>query len=44
MSGYGQFIGSCHSKLKDGVYNSEVCHPRCVYKLYGEVNSVKTQL
>ena len=21
--------------------NSEVCHPRCVFKLYGEVNSVK---
>ena len=20
---------------------SEVCHPRCVFKLYGEVNSVK---
>jgi len=23
------------------VHNSEVCHPRCVFKLYGEVNSVK---
>jgi len=24
---------------------SEVCHPRCAFKLYGEVNSVKkTQL
>ena len=21
--------------------NSEVCHPRCVFELYGEVNSVK---
>jgi hypothetical protein len=21
--------------------NSDVCHPRCVFKLYGEVNSVK---
>ena len=21
--------------------NSEVCHPRCAFKLYGEVNSVK---
>jgi hypothetical protein len=21
--------------------SSEVCHPRCVFKLYGEVNSVK---
>ena len=21
--------------------DSEVCHPRCVFKLYGEVNSVK---
>jgi len=21
--------------------NSEVCHPCCVFKLYGEVNSVK---
>jgi len=21
--------------------NSEVCHPRCVFKLYGEVSSVK---
>jgi len=21
--------------------HSEVCHPRCVFKLYGEVNSVK---
>ena len=21
--------------------NSEVCHPRCVFKLYGDVNSVK---
>ena len=24
-------------------YNSKVCHPRCVFKLYGEVNSVKKQ-
>jgi len=23
---------------------SEVCHPRCAFKLYGDVNSVKTQL
>jgi len=23
------------------VPSSEVCHPRCVFKLYGEVNSVK---
>ena len=23
------------------IRNSEVCHPRCVFKLYGEVNSVK---
>ena len=23
------------------IYNSEVCHPRCVFKLYGEVSSVK---
>ena len=23
------------------VKNSEVCHPRCVFKLHGEVNSVK---
>jgi len=23
------------------VFGSEVCHPRCVFKLYGEVNSVK---
>jgi len=23
------------------IHNSEVCHPRCVFKLYGEVNSVK---
>jgi len=22
-------------------HSSEVCHPRCVFKLYGEVNSVK---
>ena len=22
-------------------YNSEVCHPRCVFELHGEVNSVK---
>ena len=21
--------------------DSELCHPRCVFKLYGEVNSVK---
>ena len=21
--------------------NSEVCHPSCVFKLYGEINSVK---
>ena len=21
--------------------HSEVCHPRCAFKLYGEVNSVK---
>ena len=21
--------------------NSELCHPRCVFKLYGEVNLVK---
>jgi len=21
--------------------NSEMCHPRCVFKLYGELNSVK---
>jgi len=24
--------------------DSEVCHPRCVFKLNGEVNSIKTQL
>jgi len=23
------------------VHNSEVCHPRCAFKLYGEMNSVK---
>jgi len=23
------------------LFDSEVCHPRCVFKLYGEVNSVK---
>ena len=22
-------------------FNSEVCYPRCAFKLYGEVNSVK---
>jgi len=22
-------------------WDSEVCHPRCAFKLYGEVNSVK---
>ena len=27
--------------LRDRVTNSEVCHPRCVFKLYGEVDSVK---
>jgi len=25
----------------EGVHNSELCHPPCVFKLYGEVNSVK---
>jgi len=25
----------------DPVHNSEVCHPRCVFKLYAEVSSVK---
>ena len=28
-------------KSRNRVYNSEVCHPRCAFKLYGEVNSVK---
>jgi len=27
--------------LKHAVSTSDVCHPRCVFKLYGEVNSVK---
>jgi len=28
-------------KVRQPWYNSEVCHPRCAFKLYGEVNSVK---
>ena len=29
------------SKKKDSIFYSDVCHPRCVFKLYGVVNSVK---
>ena len=28
-------------KIFNLYHHSEVCHPRCVFKLYGEVNSVK---
>ena len=37
-----RFNLSCVQLLLVGrVYCSEVCHPRCVFKLYGEINSVK---
>ena len=32
---------SCEGWTWDRGHNSEVCHPRCAFKLYGEVNSVK---
>ena len=40
-------IGKGNPEYWDINFNqgSEVCHPRCAYNLYGEVNSVKkTQL
>jgi len=30
-----------YTRIETCYRNSEVCHPRCVFKLYGEVNSVK---
>ena len=30
-----------HNTKEDVFRNSDVCHPRCVFKLYGEVSSVK---
>ena len=32
---------TCRRQYNEVGYNSEVCHPRCVFKLHGEVNSVK---
>jgi len=30
--------------LVDGTALCEVCHPRCVFKVYGEVNSVRNTI
>ena len=31
----------CDRNLLNYLKNSEVCHPRCEFKLYSEMNSVK---
>jgi len=38
-------ISTCYgNKGNKPTASSEVCHPRCLFKLYGEVNSVKNTI
>ena len=36
-----ELCSCCCDGNREKATDSEVCHPRCVFKLYGEVNSVK---
>ena len=36
-----QVDDACVTRMEKVGHRTEVCHPRCAFKLYGEVNSLK---